>query len=153
MDHTFVSKTHFNHPEPAEFTEYMHASIAVLFGKQLLKAEKGKEIFSYCVEQYGRERGMRMAKRCLRDQRNLDWQAYADYREWNPSETVIKNNAGSRIQIEQAEPDRISRFLNRHVNLIAEKGIPHIFTPLHGAYRTPVQVIFPADVKQFVCRG
>ena len=112
MDHTFVSKTHFNHPEPAEFTEYMHASIAVLFGKQLLKAEKGKEIFSYCVEQYGRERGMRMAKRCLRDQRNLDWQAYADYREWNPSETVIKNNAGSRIQIEQAEPDRISRFLN-----------------------------------------
>ena len=61
-----------------------HALIYGLLGKYAEECcgEKGMDALAKATVQYARERGLRMAKRCLADGRELSMQSYLLYAEW-----------------------------------------------------------------------
>lgn len=70
-----------------KFNEYVHAFISAEY-YALLKADcgsKGIDAFSEMTVRYGRQRGIRMAKRAMRDGQPLNYMTYMNYREWIPT--------------------------------------------------------------------
>jgi hypothetical protein len=67
------------------FTPYQHAVMFALFAKNILEifgGEEGDRLLFAAVEQYGEERGRRMAKRCSARGRPLDMESYLAFAEW-----------------------------------------------------------------------
>ncbi len=70
-----------------EFNEYVHAFISAKYYALLTKeyGARGTDAFRQMTVLYGKQRGIRMAKRALRDGQPLTYETYMNYREWVPS--------------------------------------------------------------------
>ena len=77
---------------------YQSEHMATLFGLLCRATEElaGEEVFGrvipWCVARYGRERGSRMAQRCLADGRPLTMLNYRCYSEWRPQPGTHQHN-------------------------------------------------------------
>jgi hypothetical protein len=71
--------------ESGNFTPYQHAVMFALLAKNILEVfgpGEGDKLLLSAVEQYGSERGSRMAKRCAAHGRPLDMDSYLAFTEW-----------------------------------------------------------------------
>ena len=69
------------------FTEKHHAYIITRFFRKLnTMGQTGKAVFRLAAQNYGEQRGRRMALRSLRDGYPLDFLSYFAYGEWTPTE-------------------------------------------------------------------
>ena len=84
---------------------YQSEHMATLFGLLCRATEElaGEEVFGrvipWCVARYGRERGSRMAQRCLADGRPLTMLNYRCYSEWRPQPGTHQHNLISRSPV------------------------------------------------------
>lgn len=80
----FNEKMNYNTSFAERFYIDDHALLYGLLGKYAdeICAEKGMDALAKATVQYARERGLRMAKRCLADGRPLSMQNYLLYAEW-----------------------------------------------------------------------
>lgn len=94
-----------------QFTERHHAFISAKFYQLLVEevGEKGRQVFVLATQRYGEQRGSRMAQRAIRDGKDLTFQNYIAYGEWNFTEEAkkeIKNlHLEKEIEEESYSPD------------------------------------------------
>ena len=95
-----------------EFTEKMHAWIAASFYQEMrgVSFPQCDTVFLHCVYQYGNERGTRMALRALRDGKPLDYNTYAAYREWNPTNSSIEEGSLNQSECTETVPDYVVHY-------------------------------------------
>ena len=73
------------------FTERHHAFLTAKYYEMLRDGgfADARAVFRRATQRYAEQRGARMAQRALRDGRTLDFAAYRDYCEWEPTEQAL----------------------------------------------------------------
>ena len=82
------------------FTERQHAYLSADFYRLLkeLDLPQYQHVFRFAVSVYALGRGIRMALRCLRDGRDLDYPSYRYYKEWAPTQEFPASSSSSSVQ-------------------------------------------------------
>jgi hypothetical protein len=85
--------------------ERHHAFLSACFYRELLDLcpGNGSATFVLATQQYGQQRGSRMAQRAIRDGRELDFAAYRAYGEWSYTEAYFAS--GKHIEVISESPD------------------------------------------------
>lgn len=94
-----------------EWTEKIHAKIVMVYYEMLEKYEssRGIEAFSLLVQEYGYERGLRMAQRAIHDGKPLDYTSYVMYGEFQPSAYLQSTGEGNESTSAQEGDDVVIR--------------------------------------------
>ena len=94
MDHIFLCfKKLFGGKSRETFTPHQHAVMFALFAKNILDIfgeKKGDLLLLSAVTQYGKERGRRMAKRCIAHNKPLNMDSYLAFSEWRYAQDFEK---------------------------------------------------------------
>ena len=93
------------------FNEKVHAFISAKFYVYLSGAfgDEGVKTFIHATQHYGGQRGRRMAQRAIRDGKELTYETYAEYREWDATSEIIESDQGHQLTIEEISPDYVIR--------------------------------------------
>lgn len=61
--------------------------------------------FKFATKNYANQRGKRMAKRAIRDGKELTYEVYCQYGEWINTKNSIKNNIANKVDFVENGPD------------------------------------------------
>jgi hypothetical protein len=93
------------------FTEKSHAFIAAKFYVYLDEAfgKKGVETFIHATRYYAGQRGRRMAQRALRDGKELTYETYMEYGEWENTPEILESGCANQSTVEEISPNYVIR--------------------------------------------
>lgn len=89
------------------FNEMSHAYIAARFYQLLVEkfGDRGVKAFNHGTQYYGTQRGRRMAQRAIRNGKDLTYETYCQYGEWENTEFAKSKGIENQTDVISTSPD------------------------------------------------